>query len=676
MTNAMKVKLAVLAFFLIFSNLQAQPTNCLSILNQAKGLFNEGNLSESLTKLYDVEICDYTGSLSKERESLRKKILEALSQIDNDGVFWVSQNGTYALIDKTGKRLTEFEFIEVGSFKMSRTIVQKENDGKYYIIDKKGSVSKEGYNYIMRTNNEFYKVRKGSQVAFFNLQFERKTKWYDEILDFFDGYAPFKENGKWGWMSSKNFQEVVPAKIDEIIFPKYDTLFTSYFINKQIFLRVDSSYAVLTSDGKLLYIPGANVSPLNCIGFLLVLQKGKWGVATEDGKYVINPGFDFLIPDILFPCTLIAKKDSLYSLLNLKGPPIFEGVFGNLGFFRWRGSYFQVNIDNKWGVINTINNNYLINPYYDNIGPLKDGHSIVSKDGKCGLIDTLGNLIVNTHYDALSIDENGLIKAYSNGQWCLLNKQGDPIKDTCFDLIESFNKNGVAVTHKNGKRGLIDSKGGEIFSPQFDMIWQLKDNITWVEKAGKWGLVSTKGNFIVPVEIDFIESFGNPSNLITEGFSIVKDKNKYGYIDTTGKYIAQAKFDKAYIFNDGLAIVVVGNKYGWINKKGEYFIKPSYEAVLSFKNGLAPVMINRKWGYINLKGELVIEPIYDWVDLFYEDVALVKQRGHFGIINKDGKVLAKPKFEYIQQPFKNGFAILVKNNEFFKVDKRGLVIVE
>ena len=50
----------------------------------------------------------------------------------------------------------------------------------------------------------------------------------------------------------------------------------------------------------------------------------------------------------------------------------------------------------------------------------------------------------------------------------------------------------------------------------------------------------------------------------------VKYNGKWGYIDKTGKFVIEPKFEGAYPFSEGLAMVKVGKAVGYIDKTGRY----------------------------------------------------------------------------------------------------------
>jgi hypothetical protein len=144
----------------------------------------------------------------------------------------------------------------------------------------------------------------------------------------------------------------------------------------------------------------------------------------------------------------------------------------------------------------------------------------------------------------------------------------------------------------------------------------------------------------------------------------VKDfTGKYGYIDSTGKFVIEAKYDTAEEFSDGMAWVRINGKSCFINRKGDPVIefKPEQkiEVKSSFNSGLALCEISgsetREAGYIYIDkqgNEQIFLPNYGKFSVCYEPgsfsegFAAVKdvEARLYGYIDTDGKWLVKPTF--------------------------------
>ena len=111
-------------------------------------------------------------------------------------------------------------------------------------------------------------------------------------------------------------------------------------------------------------------------------------------------------------------------------------------------------------------------------------------------------------------------------------------------------------------------------------------------------------------------------------------------------------------FSEGLAKIEMNDKYGFINTKGEIVIEAKYESASNFSEGLAVVGIPdtekestqyskpQKYGYIDKEGNVVIEPQYEGCSDFKDGKATVKKGIKGAFIDKTGKELTDFKYTY------------------------------
>lgn len=151
---------------------------------------------------------------------------------------------------------------------------------------------------------------------------------------------------------------------------------------------------------------------------------------------------------------------------------------------------------------------------------------------------------------------------------------------------------------------------------------------------------------------------------------------KWGYIDKTGAWIVEPKFDEAYPFSDNMAKIQSDGKYGFIDTKGALVIEPKFDDARNFHDGLAAVKINDKWGFIDKKGTYAIEPKYNKTDDFKEGEAYVLTNRDEGIALIDGRgsILFGPK--KISRYFAEGFAVCKKDDKYGFVDKSGTWVIQ
>lgn len=222
---------------------------------------------------------------------------------------------------------------------------------------------------------------------------------------------------------------------------------------------------------------------------------------------------------------------------------------------------------------------------YSHIYSFTDGYAVVRKNGKAGLIDLKGNLVVPCIWDEIDYIGAGV---FARG----FNYKTDNY-DACYDLR---------------------------FKAQKVPFYMQ----TWI--VGREKIPTT----------------------FSEGYAVVVKDDKYGYLredDVEYKNI-DFKYDDATRFCDGYATVSLNGKKQIIDKQFKTVLKepPPYKFIDRPYEGLIKVVDgNKKFGFMDLKGNLVIPCVYDDVEHFVNGLARVMEGNYLnskiGFINKAGKVV-------------------------------------
>jgi len=290
--------------------------------------------------------------------------------------------------------------------------------------------------------------------------------------------------------------------------------------------------------------------------------------------------------------------------------------------------------------------------------PFKNGKAVVSNlwgKGKFGIIDTLGNLLVEYKYtDIKQLSEGFYAVSYipEGEKYPLAN-----YLDTNFNLLTDIKltrgnsfSNGIAiVANKKQMYALMNTDGELVIDFNFNKIDKFSDGYARVMKLknGKkyYGYIDTKGNVVFDISLFDASSF-------KEGLSIVafneNEEIKYNLINKNFNVIGDSYLSIKRT-NDYYLTIGKGNLY-LINKKGNVindnetlsnFLKKEY----SFKNGVTVVVekvrSERKHFLIDINGKIIGGKMYDYI---YED-----SKGHFSvtdggvdyIIDKNGNKISK-----------------------------------
>lgn len=331
------------------------------------------------------------------------------------------------------------------------------------------------------------------------------------------------------------------------------------------------------------------------LGFAPVAVGNKWGIINKAGQFVVEPIYDYT-GAFGFERVAGVIKDNKISLVDTTGKLIAPfKYYWTRPFSTYPDYPFFIH-----GLITVFDS--------------KDPEEIYK--GKAGCLNTKGELIIPAVYDYIGyFDEEGIASASKDGKIVLIDTLGNVVLETNgVDYGSLYFENGFSVFYKkDGGTGMIKRNGQIILEPKYNGVEAFSEGYAAVqisgdEKGVKSGFIDTTGKFVFDRTFGFIRSFN-------EGFAAVEINNKWGFIDKTGKLVIEAKYFDVKDFHDGLAVVGVkiGKqvKYGYIDTTGRFVLKPIYSEAWFFEYGLAPVKIGNKFGFIDKNGKVLIAPKFD-----------------------------------------------------------------
>lgn len=369
--------------------------------------------------------------------------------------------------------------------------------------------------------------------------------------------------------------------------------------NYYIFINESSETGVINHEGKILFkskwISYIDIDLKNRIYSEFIPQIG-YGVKNFDGK-VLVPYYHNSLP-------------KLGSFIILRKPL------------------------SKSGCYNSKSNKVILNYDFDEIDILKNNTVIGTKGNKSFLFDENGKIIFDffNYYKKIDLfDKQYLIvttdtlvrggqRPYKalNG---LIDYRGKLMFPIAFTEL-NYCKWGVFCASKFDSLYLFNTEGKLLYKYKGnnDVMPYFYDGIAIINSISKRGIIDTNGVLSFSyTDIDFRGEYKNKLFLIREG-------NKYGYMDKYGIKKVPLQFDFGRDFNESVATVYEKDKgFYFIDSLGVNKFKQFYERAGSFCQGLAPVKKNGKWGFINQNGEVVIPYKFDKVAHFKRSVTKVKE---------------------------------------------------
>jgi predicted RNA-binding protein with RPS1 domain len=380
----------------------------------------------------------------------------------------------------------------------------------------------------------------------------------------------------------------------------------------------------------------------------------------------------------------------------------------------------------KWGY--ECNGITIVEPSFSEATEISDeGFAIVQKRNKSGLINQVGDIILNCDYKELIFAFINQYIVNRRNEWFCINIQTKKdffihtsknkdssmqiervndvayivrIEDTVgilhetflfrkYNSISNFGTNGLAIAERGGRweNGCSIHNGSfweytpkkyiqretvyiEIETGEeliYDVI-EIRKGIYKGRKFDKWGIETDDKKNVIPFEYDEIGNF-------VEGKAKAKKNGEYGYIDEQGNTIIPLEYDKIEEFIDGKAKAGKNKNWGYIDEQGNTIIPFEYDKIEEFINGKAKTRKNGKCGIIDEQGNIIIPIEYDEIFQFYEGKALAKKWDKYGYIDEQGNIMIPFDYNGGSYKFVNGKTRVKKNRQWGLIDEQGNTIV-
>ncbi len=233
---------------------------------------------------------------------------------------------------------------------------------------------------------------------------------------------------------------------------------------------------------------------------------------------------------------------------------------------------------------------------------------------------------------------------------------------------------GMTAIMQNKKFGYMNTEGKVVVQPKFNDATEFDGGYAVANSEAKRIIIDKKGNE-TPVEIPGLLDV----NKFSEGFAPYRAADKqWGFVNTSGKIVIQAKFLSVGYFSNGLAWAKTSdNKIGYIDTDGNWVIKPGFDVAKEFdkSTGLARVKTGEKWAYTNKAGEISTMSDSEVISDFSDGLAEGKKNGKIGFYNAKCVWEIEPQFDGVRD-FKNGFAAAKKGEKWGMINKQGDWVIQ
>ncbi|ANH79901.1 hypothetical protein A8C56_01955 [Niabella ginsenosidivorans] len=333
----------------------------------------------------------------------------------------------------------------------------------------------------------------------------------------------------------------------------------------------------------------------------------------------------------------------------------------------------------KRGFINNRGRIVIPFEYDDAATSFEAGRCMVAKNNKWGLIDTLNNVILPLQYSEMISLNDGKFAVKTTAGYRIYTSRGRLLTPTLFIDLERFYNGYTWVQLKNGGVTLINRNGQQLFDPITG--YRLNEVAPYFYTAtnttmGKTGLIDTLGHFVMPAIYNAIQ--------YRNDVLVVEKNKKQGAYTLAGKELLSVAYNYIFPLSRDLYIVQQNGLSGVMNSNRETIIPLQYSNVFPLKDTLL-VTVNKDTSvYVyNFRGEKLWPEAYRIGNVATNAVFACNADGSYILdlshpanrllLDKNCTIKTNPV--YFGIPTTPGLQIISKENRYGLIDSTGRILI-
>ena len=205
-----------------------------------------------------------------------------------------------------------------------------------------------------------------------------KSLNYQDVYYFKEGLARVEADGKYGYIDKEG---------KEVVSPKYGDVYN--FREGLAVVEADGKRGYIDKEGKEVLSPKYELAWGFSEGLARVEADGKYGYIDKEGKEVLSPKYVYA-KDFRGGLARV-KADGKYGYIDKEGKEVISPKYEGSWYFGKNTERLMVSFGNR-----NVDK-------YEYEGEFSDGLIVVIKDGKAGVINQEGEVIIPTIYDYIYI---------------------------------------------------------------------------------------------------------------------------------------------------------------------------------------------------------------------------------------------------------------------------------
>ena len=439
---------------------------------------------------------------------------------------------------------------------------------------------------------------------------------YDKLGGFAkNGLACAAKDGKYGYID-KEGTTVIPFIYDD----------AHYFRKGMACVKYQGKYGCLNAKNEWLISPNYSEIKNWNDNWVLVNKNDKWAFYDKSGKQRTNFCYDKVI--------MASKGDDLV-------------CFNGLGL---------VVKDGKFAYLNEKLQEVVPLGTFDSALPFKEYQmGIVEKQGKWGIIDSLGHFILPLEYDKIDyVSDYGsdyeLFSLKKKGHIAVMSAKTKEKTEPCFLTFYESNRrvledgtfqNVYIAQNLENEYGCMDGQLNIVIPFEYSEIKPL-DPFLIAAHGLAYGLINWQNEIVV----DFVND--DIYYCQFDDLYILTGDTKAYIMDAKGNVLLPDKYERIHpVIGRKSFVVKMQDKVGVVMKDGEQIIPCEYDSISSwweYGPSAHYVVKDKKVGVIDYTGKVLLPTEYDSLDYVTKDVVIVTKDSKYGAVDINNRLVLP--FEY------------------------------
>lgn len=335
-----------------------------------------------------------------------------------------------------------------------------------------------------------------------------------------------------------------------------------------------------------------------------------------------------------------------------------------------------------WLTVLTISTQHLFGAPDVDEKSIRDDFSLFEENGKVGLKDREGQVLIPAAYDAIGWSNGKLsiidkvVGYQSGGLWGIIHTSNKVVTAAVF--LELRPGEGSFLVAKKTSAlsrrpsfGVINTSGKTIIPFLYDGLQLSNMRAVVMSKTGMqfhFGLLDLSNRILIPVEHQRIYSLGSLR------YAVENFDNKTAIFSDEGTQMTGFVIDSISTFRKNYAVVYEDRREGLIDRNGAVIVKPVYGEVKFGEHGSVHAREVDTWLFLDGENHLVGQQQADGIIPLSPDTYAVASGGKTQLMNNKFEPLCTELFSFLGG-FDNGIALYKKGGRMGVLDQTGKIVL-